>query len=160
MALTPDHRPGIPGYEDQESQYADTGTTYPSIAGAQSYGSGSFRLRDSVGIYDPRFVYTLTHTALADMAHIATGGPAGVNAYRTTTYVSGTIIPASIVWWTSSAQTARYWDLTYTWTAGDYRNPTKIVWQLYAPGTTVVHSITDTLVLSGATEVARTRVYT
>ncbi|RYF51945.1 MAG: hypothetical protein EOO38_01820 [Cytophagaceae bacterium] len=160
MAQTPDHRPGVSGFEDQESLYADNGTLYPSTAGGQAYGNGVFRFKDASGTYDPRTVYQLTHTAIADLAHAGTCGPAGVNAYKTVSYVAGTIVPAGVIWWTDSSKTARFWDLTYTWVAGDYRNPQKIVWQLYAPGTTVLHTITDTIVWSGPVEVSRTRVYT
>lgn len=160
MAQTPDHRPGIPGYEDTEQQFEDVGTTFPSIAGAQAYGNGRFRFKDALGTYDPRTVYTQTHTTLADLAHVATNGPAGVNAYRTKVYVTGTIFTQAVIWWTDSTQTSRFWDLTYTWGAGNYVTPTKIVWQMYAPGTTVLYRITDSLVLSGTTEVARQRTYT
>lgn len=159
MGRTPDHRPNSPSYEDTEQIFSDTAGAYPSTAGGQAYGKGAFSFADAIGTYDPRFVYEQSHTALADLAHVATGGPAGVNAYRTVTYVTGTIIPQAIVWWTDSTQTSRYWDLTYTWASGNYVTPTKKVWQLYAPGTTVLYRITDSLVLSGVTEVARQRTY-
>lgn len=157
MPITPDHRPGVSGYEDLQTQYADNASAYPTVAGAQAYGNGTFRFQDALGVYDPRFVYQLSHTALYDMAHAGTDGPVLNGAYLVTSYAAGTPFVSALTWYTSSAQTTKILDRTLTYPSGSYLTPTTDRWRLFAADGSVLRTLTDTIVYSGINEVARTR---
>jgi hypothetical protein len=160
MGQTPDHRPGVPSYEDLQTIYTDVASAYPTVAGGQAYGNGVFRMQDAAGTYDPRVVYQLTHTALLDLAHFI-DGPCITGAYLTKAYVTGTPFLSTATWWTSSAQTARLLDLTLSYPSGNYSTVSTAQYRVYASdGATVLHQALDKFTYSGVLEINRTRTYT
>jgi len=73
--------------------------------------------------------------------------------------ISGSGFPTSIIWYTSSARTAKIVEKTITYNV-DY-NPSTLEWKVYSTdGTTVIATVTDTVTYSGLFETTRTRVIT
>ncbi len=158
---TQDHRAQI-CYRDSEVQIGSTGAaTVVSGQGGIRYTGSAFQLLDGVGQYDPRVVYQLTHAQLNDLIHVMGGGGPVLNgAVKVTTYVVGTIFVASEAWYTTASHTIPISQHRYVYPSASYLNPTQEVWQVYVPGSAVVaHTITDTMVYAGITEVSRTRSY-
>lgn len=159
MPQTLDHRPGQTSYRDVAVVIADTGNSASSAVGAVTYANALFKLTDGSGSYEPRTVYQLTHTALADLIHYLDDGPAVTGAYKTTSYIAATPFVSGYVWYTSSAQTTRIVDRSFTYPSGTYLAPVSDVWRVYNAAGAVVHTVSDSIVYSGISETARTRVY-
>lgn len=127
-----------------------------------TYDGTSFKLRDAVGTYDPRTgsgISANDHKALRQLIHLAEeGGPFegfASGAYQET-LPSSSPFPTSIIWWTSSAKTAKIVEETITY------NLNKTIatdqWKVYdTDGVTVLATVTDTISYSGIFETHRTR---
>lgn len=158
MPVTPERHPG-PMIEDDELILKDNPAGDPTEEGAVRKVGGSFRMRDALGVFNPRTGGTgLTeeeHKILRQLIHFIDDGPAEgftSGAYRETT---GTVFPTAIVWWESSAKLKKIVEKLTTW-SGPF--PTTIVWKVYATdGVTVLATVTDTITWSGPFESSRTR---
>ena len=158
MGRTPDRYPGP--REEEEVQYQEQSTD-PTANGAVRYVSGSFRMKDSTGVFDPRAGSGLTenaHKALRQLIHFIDDGPAdgfASGAYRETT---GTVFPSSIIWWESSSKAQKIVERTLTWTGV---NLTTDEWKIYdTDGTTLLVTVSDSISYSGVFETSRTRTIT
>lgn len=161
MAQTQDHRAQI-AYRDTEVQIGSSGSaTVVSGVGGMRYNGTAFQLLDSVGQYDPRLAYQLTHAQLNDLIHVmSNGGPVLNAAYKVTAYAGNSLFVASETWYTTSARTIPISQHRFVYPAASFLNPTQEVWVVYTPGTsTALHTITDTMTYTGIVETSRTRSY-
>lgn len=155
---TPDRKAGI--REEEGIQFEDTQDTV--APGEMRYHDGVFKLRDSLGEYDPRAgggITEGTHQTLRQLIHLAdgVGGPMegfASGAYRETLPVADPF-PTSITWWESNAKLKKIVEKLITWTGAF---PTTIQWKAYdTDGTTVLATVTDAITYSGPFETSRTR---
>jgi hypothetical protein len=106
-------------------------------------------------------VTNTTHRSLRDLIHFINDGPATgfvSGAFREITPTANPF-PTSIIWWVSSAKTAKIVEKLITRNANQI--PTTIVWNMYASdGVTVVQSVSDAITYSGIIETSRTRTIT
>lgn len=164
MPITPDRKPGESDEEGIILENRLIGDD-PSVAGGLRFVNGSFRFRDSVGVYDPRSGSGMSenqHKTLRQLVHLADeGGPFEGFASGAFQEIlpSADPFPTSFIWWTSAAKTHKIVELALT------RNSNKTVnteqWKAYdTDGSTVLVTVTDTLSYSGIFELSRTRVIT
>lgn len=155
---TPD-RTGGPSNEE-ELQLYDDGQD-PSQIGAITNNAGELKGRDNTGVFNLRSGGGITenqHNALRVLIHLAdgVGGPMesfASGAYREITPT--TAFPTSIIWWESNSKLKKIVEKTITYTGAF---PTTIQWEAYdTDGSTVLATVTDTVVYSGAFEINRTR---
>lgn len=102
------------------------------------------------------------HKAIRDLVHfVETGGPAdgfASGAYREI-LPAASPFPASIVWWTSAAKTAKIVQLAIVRNAN--KTPATETWTLFAAdGVTPLVALVDTIGYSGVFETHRTRSWT
>lgn len=126
-------------------------------------GPYSDLVRDESGDLPPDIVggggiTELAHRTLRQLIHLADSeGPMEgftSGAYRETT-PTGSMFPTLVTWWTSSSKLNKIVDKQVTYTGAF---ATSVVWRAYdTDGTTVLVTITDTIVYSGAAESTRTR---
>jgi len=157
MGRTPDRDPG-PRLEEEvqfEEQSSD-----PTVLGGVRYVSGSFRMLDGTGVFDPRAGSGLTenaHKALRQLIHFIENGPAesfASGAYRETLPAANPF-PTSVVWWESSSKVKKIVERLLTWTGV---NLTTDQWKVYdTDGSTVLATVTDSISYSGVFETSRTR---
>jgi hypothetical protein len=161
MPQTPDRRPG-PLLEDEEIRLSG-GAAVPSVDGGVTYDGTSFRMRDSVGTFNPRTgssgITATEHKTLRQLIHLAEeGGPFegfASLAYQETLPAANPF-PTSIIWWTSSAKTAKIVEEAVTYNANKTINTDQ--WKVYdVDGTTVLATVTDTMAYTGVFETSRTR---
>lgn len=158
MGQTPDRRPGP--LQEEEVQFDDrTADGDPTTEGAIRYAGGSFRAKDSAGVFDLRAGSGLSeaaHRALRQLIHFLSEGPAegfASGAYKETTPTGP--FPTSEVWWESVAKLKKIVSLTTTWTGA---LPTAEQWKVYdVDGVTVLVTVTDSISYSGVFETSRTR---
>lgn len=160
MVRTPDRYPGA--REEEEVQFQEQSTD-PTVEGAVRYVSGSFRMLDGTGVFDPRAGSGLTenaHKALRQLIHFISEGPAegfASGAYKET-LPSASVFPTSIIWWESSGKTQKIVERTLTWTGVKL---TTDEWKIYdTDGTTLLVTVSDAISYSGVFETTRTRTIT
>jgi hypothetical protein len=159
MGLTPDRAPGPS--EEEELQLEDQGVgVTPSVVGAIIQADGVVLIRDAVGTFDARGGTGITeaqHRALRQLIHFVDDGPAegfASGAHRETLPTGP--FPTSMIWWESSGKAKRIVSLEVTYTGAF---PTTEVWKVYdVDGSTVLATVTDAIVYTGAFETSRTRV--
>jgi len=162
MPRTPDRVYG-PSLEE-ETRY-DEQTEDPTEEGAVRYVSGAFKLKDSLGIYNPRTggsgITEAEHKVLRQLIHFIDNGPAEgfvSGAYREI-LPSADPFPTSEIWWESSSKTKKIVELTITRNAN--KIPTAEEWKVYdTDGSTVLATVTDTISYTGIFETSRTRAIT
>jgi hypothetical protein len=132
----------------------------PTQERAIRYVSGSFRMKDSTGVFDPRAGSGLSeagHKVLRQLIHFIDNGPAegfASGAYRET-LPSADPFPTSVIWYTDSGKTDKIVEKLITYTGVV---PTQIQWKMYdVDGSTVLATITDAISYSGVFETSRTR---
>jgi hypothetical protein len=157
---TPDRRPG--SLEEEAILFETSDTTAPST-------EGEFRYVQGVGFqyFEGGALKTLStsgsglteaaHKSVRQLIHFIEEGPAEGFASGAYKEVSGSPFPTSVVWWTSSAKTAKIVEKTITRNAN--KTPSSIEWKVYATdGTTVLATVTDAITYaSGIFESTRTR---
>jgi hypothetical protein len=147
MPRTPDSRDGEL-FEDQ-SILLEEKTTDPVDVGEIKNVLGAVKIKDTVGIYDPR--------ALHSLIHFINEGPAdgfASGAYKEV-LPSANPFPTSVIWWISVAKLKKIVEKTITYTGAF---PTTIVWKSYADdGVTVLVTVSDSISYSGSFEITRTR---
>lgn len=100
------------------------------------------------------------HKALRQLIHFIDDGPAEGFTSGAFKEVIGGVFPTTVTWWTSAAKTAKIVQKTITRSGGGATNvaPTPIVWRVYdTDGSTVLATVSDAIVYSGAFETSRTR---
>lgn len=159
MAVTPDRHPG-PLIEEEIQMDDRTGEGDPAAEGRMRYLSGSFRMRDSAGVFDPRSgggISEAQHKVLRQLIHFIDDGPAGgflSGAYKET-LPAASPFPTSEIWWESSSKLKKIVELTITWSGA---TPTTEEWKVYdTDGATVLTTVTDSISYSGIFETSRTR---
>lgn len=159
MGRTPDRRPGALE-EDEELRFIAPSGSTPSVTGAMTYdpGLGEFRLKDSLGVFNPRpstnsGISANDHRTLLQLIHFIDEGPAEGFTTGATKTVTGTTFPTQVLWRRADATKLVQQDITWTGVL-----PTTVVWRMYAAdGTTVLATVTDTITYSGVYETGRTR---
>jgi hypothetical protein len=119
-------------------------------------GTGVFSLRSGTGLSEA------AHKTLRQLIHLADeGGPwegFASGAYEETLPTADPF-PTSVIWWTSSAKTAKIVEETVTYNANKTINTDQ--WKVYdTDGSTVLATATDTYAYSGIFVLSRTRVVT
>lgn len=159
MPATPDRRPGV---SDEEGIVLESGPA-PTVAGEMRFNGSSFQFRDATGTFDPRTggsgLTEAQHRALRQLIHFIDEGPAdgfASGAYKET-LPAGNPFPASIIWWTSAAKTAKIVEKTIT--RNSNKTPSQIQWKMYdVDGTTVLVTVTDAITYANNVfETSRTR---
>lgn len=108
------------------------------------------------------FVTVAKHKAIRQLIHFIDNGPAegfASGAYKEK-LPTGDVFPTSVIWWESSSKLKKIVEKTITRSGGSATNvfPTPIVWKIYdTDGSTVLATITDTVVYSGAMDSTVTR---
>jgi len=153
---TPDRFPGP--LIEEELVLDDEQTEDPSTEGAMRFVLGSFRFRDTSGVFDPRSggsgLTEAQHKVLRQLIHFIKGGPAegfASGAYRE---ITGTVFPTAVIWWESSAKLKKIVEKLTTW-SGPF--PTSIAWKVYDAAGALVATVTDAISYSGPFETSRTR---
>ena len=117
----------------------------PAQLGHMKYDAGRFRQRDSLGVYDPRFVWQAPHDAADSLSHLIddwVGGAASV-------VVSGSPFVAQKSYYADAAQTKLLATVIYNRNAN--QACTSKVTKVYAAdGVTVAATSTDTYSLNAA----------
>jgi hypothetical protein len=153
MPLTPDRRPG-PSLEEELQLEADP--VDPSIQGAVRYNGSAFRLRDAIGVFDPRSGGGLSaadHRTLLQLIHFIDEGPAEGFTTGATKTVTGSVFPTQVLW--RRADATKLVEQNITWTGV---LATTVEWKMYdTDGTTVLATVTDSVSYSGPFETGRTR---
>lgn len=136
-----------------------SGTADTAVQLGRTASSSEMQFTDAVAgtVKLGAVLQTTAHETVAHLIHFVSEGPADGYATPATKAVtpSGSPFPTSVVWSVSSKKLVEKL-ITYTGT-----NPTTIKWNLYAAdGTTVLHSVTDTISYSGPFETTRSRAIT
>lgn len=159
MPRTPDRFPGE--REEESIQFDTTDPALPIFEGELRYVQGVGFVIYQSGLATP-IVGNFQHPSLRQLVHLADeGGPFegfASGAYQET-LPSASPFPTSVIWWTSSAKTAKIVEETITY------NPNKTIatdqWKVYdVDGVTVLATVTDTISYSGVFETNRTRTIT
>lgn len=157
MGRTPDRRPGALE-EDEELRFTSPSGASPTVAGAVTYdsGAGEFKLRDAIGVFNPRASAGFTaedHKALLQLIHFIDEGPAEDFATGATKTVTGGVFPTQVLWRRSDNTKLVQQDVAWTGVV-----PTTVTWRVFGPdGTSVLATVTDTITYSGVFETGRTR---
>lgn len=153
----------MPGPADEEEiRFEDrTADGDPTTEGAIRYTSGSFKGKDSTGVFDLRSgggISEAQHRALRHLIHFIDDGPAkgfASGAYKET-LPAGSVFPTSAIWWESVSKSHKIVELSITWSGV---LPTVEEWKVYdTDGATVLATVTDSISYSGVFETSRTRV--
>ena len=131
----------------------------PASVGQIGYRSSAFRMRDAIGVFNPRSgggISEAQHETLRQLIHFIDNGPAGGFASLAYREITGTVFPTAIIWWTSAAKIAKIVEKLITY-SGAF--PITIQWKMYDTDgvTLLLPVITDAIVYSGAFETDRTR---
>lgn len=127
--------------------------------GEQRYYNGAWRLRDSVGVFDPRTMTPEEHRALRQLIHFIESGPA--EGFASGAYFevlpAGDPFPTSEIWWESAAKLKKIVSLDTTWNAN--KTIATETWKVYdaSDGSTVLATVTDTHSYSGPFLTSTTR---
>lgn len=158
MSTTPDRAPG-PSEEERTDYDVQVGAS-TTAEGQVLYSDGKFKLRDVIGEFDPRGaggISAATHQALRQLIHFVDDGPANgfpSGSFRET-LPTGNPFPTSAIWYESSAKLKKIVSLEISYTGAF---PTTEVWKVFdVDGSTVLATLTDAIVHSGAFESTRTR---
>ena len=155
---TPDRRPGP--LVEEEVQLEDNAAD-PSVVGAITFNGGAFKMKDVVGLFDPRSgsggITETQHKTLRQLIHFIDDGPA--EGFLTGAFKeilpSGSVFPTSEIWWKSSSKIDKIVELGTTWSGV---NITQEEWKVYdTDGSTVLATITDAISYSSIFETTRTR---
>jgi hypothetical protein len=160
MPITPDRTPGPA--DEEEIVFEDRTTDGdPTEVGALRYTGGSFKAKDSTGVFDLRSggggITEAQHKALRQLIHFIDDGPAEgfVSGAYKETLPSGAVFPTSEISWESSSKLKKIVELSTTWTGSKI---TTEEWEMYdTDGSTVLVTVTDAINYSGAFETDRTR---
>lgn len=159
MPRTPDR---FPGTREETEVLLVSQASDPADEGAARYVTpGNFRLKDQLGVFNPREVDASFHEALRALIHFIDEGPAcsfASGAYKEV-LPSGSAFPTSIIWWESSSKLQKIVEKTITRTGtGSNVTPTPIEWKMYdTDGVTVLCTVTDAITYSGVFEISRAR---
>lgn len=134
----------------------------PAYEGTARYVDGAWRLKDSIGVFDPRQGGTgMTpddHRTLPQLIHFLDEGPAKGYTSGATKTVTGGLFPTLVEWRRQDGTLLV--DKTITRSGGGATNlkPTPIVWRLYdTDGTTLLETVSDAVTYSGVNETGRVR---
>lgn len=117
----------------------------PAQIGHMKYDGGRFRQRDSVGVYDPRFVWQVPHDTADSLSHLIDDWVGG----GATVVVAGSPFVTSKSYYADAAQTKLLATVTYNRNAN--QACTSKVTRVYAAdGVTVAGTSTDTYNLNTA----------
>ena len=156
MGITPDRRPGENDEEGTVYENLTPGNDPPALGGVRMV-NGDFRMRDQIGVFNPRSADS-NHRALHHLIHFIDDGPAldfASGAFHEI-LPSGNAFPTNEVWWVSAAKTQKIVELTIT--RDSQKKPTAEQWKMYdLDGVTVVETVTDAISYSGPFETTRTR---
>lgn len=160
MPFTPDRHPGE---SRTEGVLLDEAASNPTVAGGVRYVSGSFQMKDSLGVFNPRSggsgLTEADHKTIRQLIHLADeGGPFegfASGAYQET-LPSADPFPTSVIWWESSDKLKKIVEETITYNSNKTISTDQ--WKVYdTDGTTVLATVTDTISYSGVFETSRTR---
>lgn len=159
MPTTPDRKPG-PLEEDEEIQF-EANAIGPTQPGAFNYDGTDFKMRDSVGVFNPRTgggISEAGHKVLRQLIHLAEeGGPwegFASGAYYET-LPSADPFPTSFIWWTSAAKTEKIVEEQLVYNSN--KTIATDTWKVYAVGGALLFTVTDTIAYTGVFETSRTR---
>lgn len=155
MPTTPDRNAGT--REEEELLLDDrTADGDPADERAMRYVGGEFRLKDSIGVFNPRSgggISQAQHKVLLDLIHFIDEGPADTFTTGATKTTTGTVFPTQNLWRRSDS--TKLVEQNITWTGA---KPTTVEWKMYTTdGTTVLATVTDTISYSGPFETSRAR---
>jgi hypothetical protein len=157
MGTTPDRHQGESDEEGTVYENLAPGNDPPALGG-QRMVNGDFRMRDQLGVFNPRTASNAAHRELRHLIHFIDDGPAlgfASGAFKET-LPSADPFPTSEIWWESAAKTEKIVELAITRDA--QKKPTTEVWQMYdTDGVTVLETVTDTIAYTGPFETTRTR---
>jgi hypothetical protein len=161
LTRTPDD---FPGERVEESILFDSGSNFPSKPGEMLYAtgtiSGSGFFFNEEGVIAGPFSGMLTsasHASMRQLIHLADGGGPFEG------FASGAVLetgpqpfPTASIWWTDVSKTKKIVDKAIV--RNQNKTPATITWKSYSTdGTTVLTTVVDTIVYSGAFEISRTR---
>lgn len=157
MTTTPDRFPGTREEDELELKPASSD---PTVVGAMRSVSGRFRLRDDVGVFDPREaasgISETSHRTIRQLIHFIDSGPASGFASGAYEEITGGVFPTAYTWWESVSKLKKIVELLVTRNAN--QTPATEAWKVYdTDGTTVLATVTDTWAYSGVTPTSRTR---
>ena len=160
MPRTPDRSPG-PLEEDEELRLSG-GAAVPSVAGGITFDGASFRMRDTIGTFNPRSAGSglseSAHNALRQLIHFLDDGPGDgftSGAYKESTFSGAKLTQA--IWYDDNTKVKKLVSLDVTYTG---ILPTTEVWKMYdTDGSTVLITLTDAITYSGVFEATRTRTW-
>jgi hypothetical protein len=158
VPATPDRHPG-PLIETEEIILGGDEIADPTALGALRYVGGTFRLKDAVGVFDPRSggggITEAQHKILRQLIHFLDDGPGegfASGAYKETT---GTVFPTVMTWWESAAKLIKIVERAMTWSGAKLMIDE---WRVYSGAGTLLATVTDTISYAGVFETSRTRV--
>lgn len=163
MTRTPDRQVG-PSLEE-EIQFDDrTADGDPTVTGALRRVGDQLMFKKSTGAVDITSgggISETAHQTLRQAVHLyEEGGPwegFTSGAYEETLPV-GDPFPTSVIWWTSSAKTAKIIEETITYNGNKTLNTVEV--KVYdTNGSTVLRTFTDTYAYSGVFVTSRTRTW-
>jgi hypothetical protein len=141
VTVTPDD---FPGPREEEEVQLEEQSSDPTIAGALRYVAGSFRFKDSTGVFDPRSggggITEAQHEALDTLVH-----EIDETSYEEYTY-SGSRVTDIIVWETS-AKLKKIREENYTYSGNKV---TQAVYKQYDGTGTLKMTVTETFNYSGS----------
>jgi hypothetical protein len=103
------------------------------------------------------------HQRLRQLIHFIDEGPAGGFTSGAYKEIVGGVFPTSVIWYDDATKAKKIVEKTIVRSGGGATNvkPTPITWRMYATdGVTVIETVSDAVVYSGAFEVSRTRTIT
>jgi len=157
MAVTPDRHPGESDEEGTVYENLLPGNDPTALGGARMV-DGDFRMKDQIGVFNPRDATDTWHRERRHLIHFIDSGPAlgfASGAFHEL-LPSGNPFPTSETWWESAAKTQKIVQLAITRDA--QQKPTTEVWQMYdTDGVTVLETVTDAISYTGPFETTRTR---
>jgi hypothetical protein len=99
---------------------------------------------------------TEEHSKLRQLIHFIDDGPGDGFASGAYKAISGQPFPTSIIWYTDNTETSKIVEKTIVYNAEQL--PTVVVWKMYdEDGSTVLHTVQDTIAYNGVFENSRTR---
>lgn len=109
------------------------------------------------------FITSAEHQTLRQLIHFLDEGPGYGFASGAYKEIVGGVFPTSVTWYTSAAKTHKIIEKIIERSVPPATNlrPTPVVWNVYSSdGSTIVQSLQDDIVYSGAAEASRTRTLT
>lgn len=140
MPRTPDRTPG-PAIEE-ELQLEDNGIS-PSVDGGITFKAGSFEMRDSAGIFDPRSggggLTEATHRVVDQLVHLI-----AESSFEEYIYTGSRV--DQIIVWTDAGKTTKVREELYTYTGSQL---TTLVTKQYDGTGTLVQTLTEAYSYTG-----------